>query len=723
MLPGDQSSGDGTDGGGGAGGGGASKGEAYSIQPRDIPFLQEEGHFNNKNSGISLTAKGEPKSGTTWLGRLIPQLALELCGSPLNAWCEMGGLKVMPNEPSPWYEFEMLKKDESGSGRSPTLFLHYKGGNKHIIPGMHMDHPPDGCTNGGKKHRNFFEDDPPCVSGGHPTRERLRGCLWDTADRCIQYSRGEFRRTAVVFRDPRNVVISEFYMRRDFYHKLPHAISLDDFILARFETIVSWTHQRWVWHTETLKENSFVAYYEELKGNHLGMIDLAAFMGLSCSEDEALRVWQSHQSASYHDFWVISDFGSSKYQGLDTVALTFTVLGTITWLLLATDGLGWFRVYACGNASSGIFRYWSLINSFVEDLPQLVITFMTTGFSTVAGALNIATAVFAFMGKVSEAYASRVDDLPGDFMAVSDPDTRPLVTAKLELEDEMRKKAANIQEALPMVAHANSTPGSHTAMKATYDVARKYRDWVNLIVAVKRLDKSLFAVADDDGTIPKGLSELEQLTHLSFRGCQRTGSIPRELGNLANLKGLYLDNNSLRGSIPVELGNQEKLKGLYLSQNLLTGAIPSELGRLSNLVRLRLDNNRLRGPIPPELGQLGQLTELHLGSNQLTGHIPAAFGDLRSISLLFLDRNQLSGPIPCELGRLRNLVHLSLDGNLLGVPVELAKLHNLTKLHLRNNQLTGALPTEIKDLPRLRQIFLEGNDVSGAGVEPADIRE
>lgn len=40
--------------------------------------------------------------------------------------------------------------------------------------------------------------------------------------------------------------------------------------------------------------------------------------------------------------------------------------------------------------------------------PTQVITFMTTGFSTVAGALNIATAVFAFMGKVSEAYASRV---------------------------------------------------------------------------------------------------------------------------------------------------------------------------------------------------------------------------------------------------------------------------------------------------------------------------
>ena len=40
--------------------------------------------------------------------------------------CEMGGLTVNPNEPSPWYEFEMLKKDASGRGGSPSLFLHYK---------------------------------------------------------------------------------------------------------------------------------------------------------------------------------------------------------------------------------------------------------------------------------------------------------------------------------------------------------------------------------------------------------------------------------------------------------------------------------------------------------------------------------------------------------------------------------------------------------------------
>ena len=46
-------------------------------------------------------------------------------------------------------------------------------------------------------------------------------------------------RTAVIFRDPRDVVISEFKMRRDFYHQdMVLGISLDDFILRRFEVNV-----------------------------------------------------------------------------------------------------------------------------------------------------------------------------------------------------------------------------------------------------------------------------------------------------------------------------------------------------------------------------------------------------------------------------------------------------------------------------------------------------
>lgn len=248
-----------------------------------------------------MTAKGEPKSGTTWLGRLIPQLALELCGSPTNRWCEMGGLVVHPNKPSPWYEFEMLNNNTRGNDGSPTLFLHYKGNYKHVIPGMALEHPPSGCTNGGRTHGNFFQDEPPCANGEAPTRERLRGCLWSSAERCIRFSRGGFRRTAVVFRDPRDVVISEFKMRRDYYHQeRVKGVTLDGYIRERFETLVSWTHQRWVWHASALKENSHVVFYEDLQANHLGMIELAAFMGLSCSEDQAFKVWQSHRNASPH---------------------------------------------------------------------------------------------------------------------------------------------------------------------------------------------------------------------------------------------------------------------------------------------------------------------------------------------------------------------------------------------------------------------------------------
>ncbi|CAB1101820.1 unnamed protein product [Ectocarpus sp. CCAP 1310/34] len=276
----------------------------------------------------------------------MPQLALELCGSSTNTWCEMGGLAVYPSEPSPWYEFELLKRG-TGEGSGPTLFLHYKGSNKHVIPGMSWKGHPEGCNQGGRRHRNFFEDYPPCISGPASTREQLTGCLWNTSSRCMGFVPSESRRTAVMLRDPRDVVLSEFRMRRDYYHQEEvMAISVDDFIWDRFQTIVSWTHQRWVWHTETvLSESSHVMFYDDLqifsacccisnlsapvrgarrlfytqsslKANPMGMIDLAAFMGLECSEDQARNVWESHQNAIPH--------GDYTTHGLQ--------LGTIEWM-------------------------------------------------------------------------------------------------------------------------------------------------------------------------------------------------------------------------------------------------------------------------------------------------------------------------------------------------------------------------------------------------------
>ena len=55
----------------------------------------------------------------------------------------------------------------------------------------------------------------------------------------------------------------------------------------------------------------------------------------------------------------------------------------------------------------------------MEDFPQLIITFLTTGFHTVAGALNISAAVFGFLAKVAEAYATDGEDLPTGFAGVN----------------------------------------------------------------------------------------------------------------------------------------------------------------------------------------------------------------------------------------------------------------------------------------------------------------
>lgn len=81
--------------------------------------------------------------------------------------------------------------------------------------------------------------------------------------------------------------------------------------------------------------------------------------------------------------------------------------------------------YSCGCAD--VLSYLPLINTLLEDLPQVVITALTAGFYTVAGALNIIAAVFGFLGKVAEAYATKGNELCTDFAAVSDDVMCPLV--------------------------------------------------------------------------------------------------------------------------------------------------------------------------------------------------------------------------------------------------------------------------------------------------------
>ncbi|CAM9127032.1 unnamed protein product [Ectocarpus sp. 13 AM-2016] len=278
--------------------------EETSIQAVDKPFIESPGlgGLRKQLHGISLVALGEPKSATTWLGRIVPALAIELCGSSNNRWCQLGGLMVHPNTPAPCYEFELLNKTMDGSNDT-DIFLHFYGQHKHKIPGMNQPGLPVECRNGGRVHEDRFMDLPPCELDESPTRKRLTSCLWDTSPRCTIFMSmvRPSVRSLVIMRDPRSVVVSEYNMRTHGGEK-PMNVgnrSLDEFVQWKFEVIVSWMHQRFMWHTGPLMgRSSHIEVYEDLQENHFGFIAIAAFMGLECSEAQAARVWDAHKQRS-----------------------------------------------------------------------------------------------------------------------------------------------------------------------------------------------------------------------------------------------------------------------------------------------------------------------------------------------------------------------------------------------------------------------------------------
>lgn len=184
-------------------------------------------------------------------------------------------------------------------------------------------------------------------------------------------------------------------------------------------------------------------------------------------------------------FWQSDSIQDSKYDGIALAALVFTVLGTITWLLLATDGLGWLRVRACrGGFCGSAHRYWSLVNTLVEDLPQLVITLITTGFYTVPGALNIATAIFGFLAKIADSYSGRKDDLPTEFEAIADNTTRPLVRERLDLE----AKVTAFKKATELIGTVNDYPERTRSMAKAISVARNYGTLARFVVKLHHLE-------------------------------------------------------------------------------------------------------------------------------------------------------------------------------------------------------------------------------------------
>lgn len=164
------------------------------------------------------------------------------------------------------------------------------------------------------------------------------------------------------------------------------------------------------------------------------------------------------------------------------------------------------------------------------------------------------------------------------------------------------------------------------------------------------------------GAIPPSLSNLTQLTTMSFAENKFTGFIPPGLGNLKHITSLNLSYNNFQGSIPVKFGNLKQLISLHVSSNKLSGVIPETLGQCQQLTTIQMDQNILTGNIPTTFSNLNSLSTLNISHNNLSGPMAACLNDLELLTKLDLSYNNFEGEIPRN-GVFDNASVVSLDGN------------------------------------------------------------
>ncbi|CAN0328539.1 unnamed protein product, partial [Pylaiella littoralis] len=255
------------------------------------------------------------------------------------------------------------------------------------------------------------------------------------------------------------------------------------------------------------------------------------------------------------DWYFFKDGLEGQPQLLYIFALAFTVIGTIMYILLTLEFhpiskvQGWWVGKSPGPLQHVSLGWQLAINVIVEDIPQLVITWIASPDS-VAGALNIATAGFSLLTKIAEAVATR-RDLPMSSqlrMVEEDPGVvRHMMVERRNLE----KLAAS---AAKLAVHVNKC-------RQESDSERQRA----LAFEVMQLDPGLLS-----GSLTYIREKLD-VPALDLARSGLTGPIPSTLGDLTQLKELRLARNGLSGPIPSTLGDLTQLTKLGLSGNDLTG--------------------------------------------------------------------------------------------------------------------------------------------------------
>ena len=200
----------------------------------------------------------------------------------------------------------------------------------------------------------------------------------------------------------------------------------------------------------------------------------------------------------FADWYFLNEEGQES--DIFDVALAFTVVGTIMYILITVEfhfismARTWWRKDRPLNPLEHVpLGRQLLINVLVEDIPQLVITWVTSPTS-VAGVLNITTAVFALLTKAAEGFERR-NELPMSSklqMVEEDPMVVRHMLAQRRNAEELASKAASLTVLVNEHRRETSSEGQRRTafriMQATTDFLNGKLDFVRQKLDVPSLD-------------------------------------------------------------------------------------------------------------------------------------------------------------------------------------------------------------------------------------------
>ncbi|CAB1110105.1 unnamed protein product [Ectocarpus sp. CCAP 1310/34] len=328
----------------------------------------------------------------------------------------------------------------------------------------------------------------------------------------------------------------------------------------------------------------------------------------------------------FADWYFLQEGLEDAQELVADVAFVLTVVGTVMYVLLTLEfhpvsqAWTWCRRGRALSPLQHVPLGWQLLlNVVVEDIPQLVITWVTSPTS-VAGVLNIATAGFALLAKMAEGFATRTDLPMSSQLRMIDTDpgvVQHLLNARHKAE-ELAANAASLAVLVNRFGAENAAMpterNSKRLVATAFQVMQVDPGFLNGELGYIR-EKLEVSRLNLGRSLPPSLGDVLQLTELDLNGNAFGGTIPAALGNLSKLERLYLDRNKLGGALPRELGTLRALRVLYLGGNLITGEIPRELAALADLQQLNIAIGQLRGLEDEErLGQLFPTCEISVSS-------------------------------------------------------------------------------------------------------------